>query len=412
MALFLGHKIGVFLSDISGAFDRVRAARLVAKALNAGVGTKMAKFIAGYLEPRVAVVVVEGICSEEFVIENQVFQGTVLGPPFWNLFFADVQKVIEAEGAQSSVYADDLNAFKTFDSETSNDDILADMGKCADKVHEWGSANQVLFDPSKEGFCVMHRRDHEGNDFTLLGVSYDPQLTMFRFLKSLGRRMSNKLAVLLKTKWVHSQKELISQYKTHVMSLCEMVTPAIYHAAPSYLDKIDRVQRHFLKAINMSERDAFLNHNLVPQQLRRDIGMLGALHKCATGQAHPEIADVFPMHKSPLRATNTHTKQLHDHFDTRNNWPEWMQRSVYGLIKVYNELPQSTVDQLVVSRFQAVLTEKARISCRSDTGGWQLIYDPIVNNSPVSSDQLNHRIVANLIEQLNARRRAQEQPVG
>jgi hypothetical protein len=397
MAMHLGHKIGIFLSDISGAFDRVRAARLIGKALKKGVGEKMGKFIAGYLEPRIARVVVDGVFSDEFEIADQVFQGTVLGPPFWNLFFADIQDVITNCGAQeekkkpkeeqrtfhNSVYADDLNAYKEYKGQESNLDIVGNLEKCADEVHRWGVDNQVLFDAGKEHFCILHRDDPYGDVFRLLGVDFDNQLLMAKYCKDLGRRLRSKMQMLLRARYFHSTAQMVNQYKTHVLSLVELPTPAIYHAAPTHLDSIDSVQRSFLKAIGVSEAKAFVEMNLAPLQMRRDLSMLGALHKCAYEVAHADMCKFFPLHKPTLhkyqtRWRPTHNHQLHDFCREKSErpWQLWMKRSAYGLIGVYNELPQKVIDLKKVSLFQRELQDTAKELCKNNFPDWQSIYTP------------------------------------
>ena len=42
-----------------------------------------------YLLPREGRVRVEGALSDVMLLVDMVFQGTVLGPPLWNAFFAD-----------------------------------------------------------------------------------------------------------------------------------------------------------------------------------------------------------------------------------------------------------------------------------------------------------------------------------
>ena len=100
-----GSKIGAFLSDISGAFDRVPSGRLVKKLLRAGVSATVANFFVSYLSERLAGVAVGGVFSEFTALANMVFQGTVLGPPLWNVFFADVAKAVNKNGFCESVFA-------------------------------------------------------------------------------------------------------------------------------------------------------------------------------------------------------------------------------------------------------------------------------------------------------------------
>ena len=97
----LWEKIVGYLSDISGAFDRVCKEYLLAKLHQYGVGSTYLNFLDAYLQPRQAQVIVEGAASDQFVIRNTVFQGTVLGPPLWNTFFSDVLLPAEHDGGEA-----------------------------------------------------------------------------------------------------------------------------------------------------------------------------------------------------------------------------------------------------------------------------------------------------------------------
>ena len=78
LAICTGNKVGAYLSDITGAFDRVFKDYLMAKLQAAGVGTTYLNFLNSYLNPRDAQVAVEGVSSDVIKICNTVFQGTVL----------------------------------------------------------------------------------------------------------------------------------------------------------------------------------------------------------------------------------------------------------------------------------------------------------------------------------------------
>lgn len=49
---------------------------------------------------------------------------------------------------------------------------------CQERLHRWGHANQVSFDANKESFQVVSRTDPEGQNFKLLEVTFDSQLSM------------------------------------------------------------------------------------------------------------------------------------------------------------------------------------------------------------------------------------------
>ena len=47
--------------------------------------------------------------------------------------------------------------------------------------------------------------------------------------------------------------------------------------------------------MNLELQQAFLEHNFAPPVLRRDIAVLGLLHKRVIGSSHPSFADLFSL---------------------------------------------------------------------------------------------------------------------
>ena len=86
-ALHLGRKVALYCSDVSGAFDRVEEERLLQKLWQKGIRGRLLLVLRSWLQTRTAYVVVEGAFSEAVKLNNMVFQGTVLGPPLWNVVF-------------------------------------------------------------------------------------------------------------------------------------------------------------------------------------------------------------------------------------------------------------------------------------------------------------------------------------
>ena len=72
-----GQKFGLYCSDVSGAFDKVDAGRLVKKLEAKGFRADVLQVIASWLRKRSAHVIVGGSKSEPMELLNQVFQGTV-----------------------------------------------------------------------------------------------------------------------------------------------------------------------------------------------------------------------------------------------------------------------------------------------------------------------------------------------
>ena len=377
-------KVGVYLSDISGAFDRVHRPRLLRKLRRAGLNERFLNFFANYLDIREAVVIVGGASSALFHLQDMVYQGTVLGPLLWNIFFADVSDAVLAQDDfLDAKFADDLSACKEFPVDTENADVLNELHSCRASVHAWGKRNRVAFDGSKEEFCVLDANFGHGRPFRLLGPIIDSKLRMHECVDKVYKRAKPKARRLLRARRFFSQRDLITQFKTHIWGLVESVTPALYHAAPTVLAKIDRIQSSFVAKLGLTDRDAFLRHGLHPLCLRRDVAMLGVLYKCAHGKAHPDLSELFPrvgVTRDVQIATRLfqrlHSRQLllRHHGVQRVEF----HRSIFGLVKIWNILPEDVVESKSVSDFQSALTEIARKACEADFDKWSCVFSPPV----------------------------------
>ena len=61
-----------------------------------------------------------------------------------------------------------------------------------------------------------------------------------------------RLQAILKVKSVFNTQEIFQMYKAQVLAFIESRTPGLYHAAPSVLNRIDRVQRRFLRELGFT----------------------------------------------------------------------------------------------------------------------------------------------------------------
>ena len=107
-----------------------------------------------WLQQRTAHVAVEGQFSDKMVLKNMVFQGTVLGPTLWNLFYEDARRAIHETGFEEIVYADDFEGFKDFAHNASVVSVLAEAKKCQTELHKWSRANQVS-STQRRNLCIL-----------------------------------------------------------------------------------------------------------------------------------------------------------------------------------------------------------------------------------------------------------------
>ena len=182
------------------------------------------------------------------------------------------------------MFADDFNAFRPFPLNAPNKVVIRTAEECQQELHKWGRANQVQFDPGKESLHVISHHCPAGSNFKILGLSFDCRLTMQDAISGLTSEMRWRVRSVLRTQRYHTTASTIQLYKSKVLSYCECRTAAIYHACASLLQHVDRVQESFLKEIGIDDVTAFSVFNLAPLQLRRDIAMLGLIHRTVLGQ--------------------------------------------------------------------------------------------------------------------------------
>ena len=112
-ALSAGRRIGLYCSDVAGAFDRVPSELLLEKLKQRGVHPCLLAVVRSWLDPRPAYVV-DGVRSNCRMLRNAVHQGTVWGPPLWNSHFADAACPVNQLGFDETIFADDLCAYREF----------------------------------------------------------------------------------------------------------------------------------------------------------------------------------------------------------------------------------------------------------------------------------------------------------
>ena len=177
--------------------------------------------------------------------------------------------------------------------------VLSDLRRSQQAVHQWGAENRVSIDPGKEVSAIVHPRFAHGPDFKLLGAIFDAKMTMTSCIEATMRKVTPKIKALLRTKPYYSTSDLVRQYKTHVLGLAEANTGAIYHAAQTVLEPLDRALDNFLRDLQLDARSAVLEHTMAPLSTRRDIAMLGFPHKRMLGDTHGDICSLLSLFLEP-----------------------------------------------------------------------------------------------------------------
>ena len=366
-ALGAGRKVAVYCSDVSGAFDRVSVERLVDKLKAKGLHPDVVAVLASWLKQRWANIVVGGKESKVMTLMNMVFQGTVSGPSLWNLFFEDARHAINEWLFKEIVFADDLNGYRIFPSATPNSTVKKLINNCQQELHKWGDANRAASDAEKESQHVLSLSEPCGGNFKLLGLPFDTELSMACAVSEIVSAAGWKLRTLLRTRRFYTDVDMIMFYKAHLLSYLEYWTPAIYHAIRAVLSRLDAVQTRFLMDIGVNELTSLVSFRLAPLSTRRDIAMLGVLHRTMLGKGPNHFSEFFqrdPQHPYKFIDPRIATKS------------PLIKRSALGLVAIYNMLPHRVVRAKSVSAFQSCLQDLCIELATSNFPQWSEALSP------------------------------------
>ena len=190
---------------------------------------------------------------------------------------------------------------------------------------------------------------------------------------------------MLRCRRFYSVGQLVYLYKAQILSFTESRTPALHHASVSVLQIIDRVQRRFLRQIDCSELEALRRFKLAPLPIRRDISMLGLIYRIAHGNAPASLSELFPRRNYralPTRGAR-HDLQFVD-FIGQGGHTEVFRKSCFGLITIWNILPESVARSKSVKIFQRKLQDAAftwaKRNCDSD---WQHLFTREARTMPM-----------------------------
>ena len=127
----------------------------------------------------------------------------------------------------------------------------------------------------------------------------------------------------------YTDAELILLYKAQLLSLIECRTPAIYHATRNVLEKEEAIQTRFLQDAGVDDVTALMQFNFAPLRMRRDIAMLGMVHRAALGEGPTQMKRLIKRAPGGV--------QVLDPYRDRTT-PPLIRRSVWALLPVYNRL--------------------------------------------------------------------------
>ena len=224
----------------------------------------------------------------------------------------------------------------------------------------------------------MCRSRPAGSSFRNLGINFDTRLLMHDGISDCVRECGWRVHNILRNRRFYTDSETILFYKSHVLSYIEYRTAAFHFASSSALAPLDAVQSRFLRAVLISDSDSLMHFALAPLSTRRDIAMLGIIHRSVLGKGPPLLHQFFRLDLAspPPRAPPRHSRHLVDPCGLRS--PDYLLNSALGSVRIYNLLPNSVVRAKSVNNFQSSLQLLLRgyLCSPSSALDWQYLFSP------------------------------------
>ena len=140
------------------------------------------------------------------------------------------------------------------------------------------------------------------------------------------------------------------------------------------MDLVEHVQDVLLCELGLTEKEALLQYRLAPLGTRRDMALLGVIHRAVLGLGPPQFLSWFPLATPAIDRPLTrlqhrrHNRQVVDYCEV--HFSSMLARSALGLVREYNLLPQAVVKAPTVKDFQQRLQSLVRKKALGGCDTW------------------------------------------
>ncbi len=242
--------------DFAKAFDKVPRDRLMEKLKSKGRCGNLLGWLRDWLTDRTQQVICEGQLSEPTSVDSGVPQGSVLGPPLFNVFIDDID---EAAALIDLIlkFADDTKGMKVIESEKDREDLQ----KTLDNLFEWAESWGMKFNLQK---CkIMHvGRNNPGYRYQMGGVDLeevdeerDVGVVVHKTLKPAAqcRKAANTamavLSQIAKNFHFRDRHVFVRLYVQYVRPHLEFSTPAWSPWLKGDIETLENVQKKAVKMV-------------------------------------------------------------------------------------------------------------------------------------------------------------------
>ena len=235
--------------DLSAAFDLVNHSILLERLYTYyGISGTALEWFRSYLSGRTQRVVINGVCSNEKMIDHGVPQGSVLGVRLYTLYIRPLSQILENHRVFYHTYADDTQLYVILDrkSLSSMQIAIIRLEYCLFDVSHWMAYNGQKLNNDKTEWLIFNGNLAFSKSVTLtvgaetikqstsirnLGVRLEPDITMLPHISDTCRSGYYHLRRINKIRKYVSDcgtKTIIQALVISRMNYCN----SIYHGLP------------------------------------------------------------------------------------------------------------------------------------------------------------------------------------
>uniref|UniRef100_A0A3P9D2F8 Reverse transcriptase domain-containing protein n=1 Tax=Maylandia zebra TaxID=106582 RepID=A0A3P9D2F8_9CICH len=209
------------LLDLSAAFDTVDHNILLKRLENwTGLSGTVLNWFKTYVENRKYFVSIGNFTSEQTSITCGVPQGSILGPPLFNIYMLPLAQIINNNKINYHSYADDTQIYITM-SPGDRGPVQA-LGKCIEEINDWLCHNFLQLNKNKTEVIVFGAKEKRlqvtrelqsihlktTNQARNVGVVMDADLNLEKHIKTITKSAYYHLKNISRIKDLMSQQDL------------------------------------------------------------------------------------------------------------------------------------------------------------------------------------------------------------
>ena len=313
-----GHPVDVIYTDFRKAFDAVPHQRLLKKLGAYGLGSKVVKWLEGFLCGRKQCVSVNGVMSAWVDVTSGIPQGTVLGPVCFLLYINDLPEVLKSSSIR--MFADDAKVFCPVSTIEQSDNLQRDL----DSILTWTETWQLPLNLDKCSvmhlgpnnplgkYTLGHVQVREATSERDLGIMMDNELKFHVHAAKVTKKCKMLLAII-KRSFTCLDKRMVSKlYKALIRPVLEYGNSVWGPCFKGDQNLLEKLQRRVTKMVPGLTHVPYQNRlkmlDLPTLKYRRMRGDLIMIYKLVTGRITAE--DGLIQLKKNTRQTRGHSLRL------------------------------------------------------------------------------------------------------